>query len=137
MPSIGRTKYSIIPFVSGWLMSKRYSSPSQTTSMPACSCVPMTTRVASTSACSEGAATSQSGTGYEPTTVVWMRGVDDGMALGKAQMKIGGGFVHRTVSALIVGRPNGQVNSGRSMSKPRPGRVDAPKPADYSNSLPG
>src|SRR5215470_342455 len=42
--------------------------------MPACSCVWRTTRVASTSACSEGAAASQSGTGYEPTTVVLMRG---------------------------------------------------------------
>src|SRR5215468_12437679 len=42
--------------------------------MPACSCVWSTTRVASTSACSEGAAASQSGTGYEPTTVVLMRG---------------------------------------------------------------
>src|SRR5689334_4119057 len=73
-PCSGRTKYSIIPFVSGWLTSKRYSSPSQTTSTPACSCVAMTTRVASTSACSEGAATSHSGTGYEPTTVVWIRG---------------------------------------------------------------
>ena len=73
-PCIGRTKYSIIPLVSGWLTSKRYSSPSQTTSTPACSCVAMTTRVASTRACSDGAATSQSGIGYEPTTVVRMRG---------------------------------------------------------------
>ena len=63
MPSIGRTKYSIIPFVSGWLMSKRYSSPSQTTSTPACSCVLITTRVASSKACSEGLAISQSGIG--------------------------------------------------------------------------
>ena len=55
-------------------MSKRYSSPSQTTSTPAASCVAMTTRVASISACSDGAATSHSGTGYEPTTVVLMRG---------------------------------------------------------------
>ena len=38
-PAIGRTKYSIMPLVSGWLTSKRYSSPSQTRSMPACSCV--------------------------------------------------------------------------------------------------
>ena len=75
MPSIGRTKYSIMPLVSGWLMSKRYSSPSQTTSTPHCSCVSMTTRVASISACSEGLATSQSGTGYEPTTVVWILGM--------------------------------------------------------------
>src|SRR5436853_3023396 len=73
-PDIGRTKYSIMPLVSGWLTSKRYSSPSHTRSTPACSCVAITTRVASTSACSEGAAASQSGTGYEPTTVVRMRG---------------------------------------------------------------
>src|SRR5436190_19717354 len=73
-PCIGRTKYSIIPLVSGWLTSKRYSSPSQTTSTPAASWVAMTTRVASISACSDGAATSHSGTGYEPTTVVLMRG---------------------------------------------------------------
>ena len=74
MPDIGRTKYSIMPLVSGWFTSKRYSSPSQTTSMPACSWVWMTTRVASIRACSEGRATSHSGIGYEPTTVVWMRG---------------------------------------------------------------
>jgi len=74
MPSIGLTKYSIIPFVSGWLMSKRYSSPSQTTSTPAASCVAMTIRVASIRPCSDGAATSHSGTGYDPTTVVLMRG---------------------------------------------------------------
>ena len=73
-PSSGRTKYSIMPLVSGWFTSKRYSSPSHTTSMPACSCVAITTRVASRSACSEGRAASQSGTGYEPTTVVLMRG---------------------------------------------------------------
>src|SRR5215510_11096204 len=41
--------------------------------MPACSWVWRTTRVASTSACSEGGAASQCGTGYEPTTVVLMR----------------------------------------------------------------
>lgn len=62
-PSSGRTKYSIMPLVSGWLTSNRYSSPSHTRSMPACSWVWMTTRVASASACSEGAAASQSGTG--------------------------------------------------------------------------
>src|SRR5688572_24336674 len=74
-PDIGRTKYSIMPLVSGWLRSKRYSSPSHTRSTPACSCVWITTRVASTSACSDGAAASQSGTGYEPTTVVRMRAI--------------------------------------------------------------
>src|SRR5690349_18927966 len=42
--------------------------------MPACSCVCSTTRVASASACPEGAAASQSGRGYEPTTVVFIRG---------------------------------------------------------------
>src|SRR5580765_1497876 len=42
--------------------------------MPAASCVCSTTRIASSSACSEGAAASQSGSGYEPTTVVLMRG---------------------------------------------------------------
>ena len=73
-PFMGRTKYSIIPLVSGWFTSNRYSSPSQTTSIPACSWVSITTRVASTSACSEGSATSHSGIGYEPTTVVLMRG---------------------------------------------------------------
>src|SRR5688572_6085508 len=73
-PAIGRTKYSIIPFVSGWLTSKRYSSPSATTSMPAISCVLNTTRVASISACWLGSAASQSGTGYDPTTVVRMAG---------------------------------------------------------------
>ena len=81
MPSIGRTKYSIMPLVSGWLMSKRYNSPSHTTSTPACSCVPMTTRVASISACSEGLATSQSGIGYEPTTVVRILGMGDSVVL--------------------------------------------------------
>ena len=73
-PSSGRTKCSIMPFVSGWFTSNRYSSPSQTRSIPASSWVAMTTRVASSSACSEGRAASQSGTGYEPTTVVLMRG---------------------------------------------------------------
>src|SRR6266850_228870 len=42
--------------------------------MPACSCVWITTRVASITACSDGSAPSQSGNGYEPTTVVLMRG---------------------------------------------------------------
>ena len=63
MPAIGCTKYSIIPLVSGWLTSKRESSPSQTRSMPACSWVWITTRVASITACSDGSASSQSGTG--------------------------------------------------------------------------
>ena len=44
------------------------------TSIPADSCVCSTTRMASSSACSEGAAASQSGSGYDPTTVVLMRG---------------------------------------------------------------
>src|SRR5260221_6052035 len=74
MPAIGRTKYSIIPFVSGWFTSKRENSPSHTRSMPACSWVWITTRVASIKACSDGKANSQSGAGYEPTTVVLMRG---------------------------------------------------------------
>src|SRR4051794_32446628 len=74
MPLIGRVKYSIIPFVSGWLTSNRYNSPSATTSTPAISCVLNTTRVASASACCDGRAASQSGTGYEPTTVVRMAG---------------------------------------------------------------
>src|SRR5213082_2268525 len=43
--------------------------------MPARSCVAMTTRVASTSACSEGARASHCGSGYEPTTVVRMRAI--------------------------------------------------------------
>src|SRR5437016_785059 len=34
----------------------------------------MTTRVASITACSDGSAASQSGKGYDPTTVVLMRG---------------------------------------------------------------
>src|SRR5271155_5408348 len=38
--------------------------------MPARSCVCSTTRIASPSACSGGGAASQSGSGYEPTTVV-------------------------------------------------------------------
>src|SRR5262245_36513415 len=42
--------------------------------MPAASCVCSTTRIASSSACSEGAAASQSGSGYEPTTVVLIFG---------------------------------------------------------------
>jgi len=63
VPAIGRTKYSIIPLVSGWFTSKRYSSPSVGRSIPACRCVSMTTRVASISACSLGSAASQSGTG--------------------------------------------------------------------------
>src|ERR1035441_2825420 len=41
--------------------------------MPACSCVAINTRVASSSACSDGAATSQLGMGYDPTVVVWIR----------------------------------------------------------------
>src|SRR5438552_565196 len=45
--------------------------------MPACSCVWITTRVASIKACSDGRAVSQSGNGYEPTTVVLMRGAAD------------------------------------------------------------
>src|SRR4051812_1418690 len=42
--------------------------------MPAISCVLKTTRVASMSDCWLGSATSQSGMGYEPTTVVRMSG---------------------------------------------------------------
>src|SRR5712691_619009 len=42
--------------------------------MPANSCVLKTTFVASMSACCDGKAASQSGTGYEPTTVVRMAG---------------------------------------------------------------
>ena len=62
-PAIGLTKYSIMPLVCGWLTSKRYNSPSHTKSRPACSCVWITTRIASASACSEGDAASQSGSG--------------------------------------------------------------------------
>src|SRR5580692_6535733 len=56
--------------------------------MPACSWVCSTTRVASTKACSDGNAVSQSGTGYEPTTVVSIRGfviiVSEWLATGTA-----------------------------------------------------
>src|ERR1041384_2825150 len=44
--------------------------------MPAWRWRPNTTRVASSSACSLGSAASQSGTGYEPTVVVRMRGAE-------------------------------------------------------------
>ena len=63
MPAIGRMKYSIIPLVSGWLMSKRYSSPSVGRSIPAWRWRSKTTRVASITACSLGRAASHSGTG--------------------------------------------------------------------------
>ena len=63
MPAMGRVKYSIIPFVSGWFTSKRYSSPSQTRSIPACSWVAITVRMASATAVSLGRAASHSGTG--------------------------------------------------------------------------
>jgi hypothetical protein len=62
-PAIGSTKYSIIPLVTGRFTSNRDSSLSQTKSMPARSCVWMTTRVASITACSDGSAASQSGDG--------------------------------------------------------------------------
>ncbi len=41
----------------------------------------MTTRVASISACSDGLATSQSGIGYEPTTVVRILGMGNSVVL--------------------------------------------------------
>src|SRR2546426_12378618 len=55
-------------------MSKRYNSPSATTSIPAISWVLNTTFVASISACWLGALTSHSGIGYDPTTVVRIGG---------------------------------------------------------------
>ena len=39
IPDMGRMKYSIIPLVSGWPTSKRDSSPSVSTSIPASSWV--------------------------------------------------------------------------------------------------
>src|SRR5256885_2032307 len=68
--------------------------------MPACSWVWITTRVASMTACSDGSAPSQSGNGYDPTTVVLMRA----------------GVIRRilpTVSALRVTNPAASYRAPR------------------------
>src|SRR5882672_2248660 len=56
--------------------------------MPACRWRPNTTRVASSNACSLGSAASQSGTGYEPTVVVRIRGALRGIIMERHRVTV-------------------------------------------------